>query len=74
MIWEVPTWVLQILEREKAVFMEDKNMQPDLQGSEYVLERQLKPEARKDIVEMFKKMDSKTNIYDRYFRRLCLRS
>ena len=48
---------LQILEREKAVFMEDKNMQPDLHGSEYVLERQLKPEARKDIVEMFKDMD-----------------
>ncbi len=50
---------LQILEREKAVFMEDKNMQPDLHGSEYVLERQLKPEARKDVVEMFKKMDLK---------------
>ena len=50
---------LQILEREKAVFMENKNMQPDLQGSEYVLERQLKPEARKDIIEMFKKMDLK---------------
>ena len=47
---------LQILEREKAVFMEDKNMQPDLHGSEYVLERQLKPEARKDIVLMFKEM------------------
>jgi len=50
---------LQILEREKAVFMEDKNMQPDLHGSEYVLERQLKPETRKDVVEMFKKMDLK---------------
>jgi len=50
---------LQILEREKAVFMEDKNMQPDLQGSEYVLERQLKPETRKDVVEMFKKMELK---------------
>jgi len=50
---------LQILEREKAVFMEDKNMQPDLHGSEYVLERQLKPEARLDIVKMFKEMDLK---------------
>lgn len=50
---------LQILEREKAVFMENKNMQPDLHGSEYVLERQLKPEARKDIVEMFKQMKLK---------------
>lgn len=48
---------LQILEREKAVFMEDKNMQPDLHGSEYVLERQLKPEARVDIVKMFQEMD-----------------
>ena len=48
---------LQILEREKAVFMEDKNMQPDLHGSEYVLERQLKPEARRDIIEMFKEME-----------------
>jgi len=48
---------LQILEREKAVFMEDKNMQPDLHGSEYVLERQLKPEARMDIVKMFQEMD-----------------
>lgn len=50
---------LQILEREKAVFVENKNMQPDLHGSEYVLERQLKPEARKDMVELFKKMDLK---------------
>lgn len=50
---------LQILEREKAVFMENKNMQPDLHGSEYVLERQLKPEARKDIIEMFKGMELK---------------
>ena len=48
---------LQILEREKAVFLEDKNMQPDLHGQEYVLERQLKPEARLDIVKMFKEMD-----------------
>lgn len=48
---------LQILEREKAVFMEDKKMQPDLHGSEYVLERQLKPEARMDIVKMFQDMD-----------------
>jgi thiamine-monophosphate kinase len=48
---------LQILEREKAVFMEDKNMQPDLHGSEYLLERQLKPEARMDIVKMFQEMD-----------------
>ncbi len=50
---------LQILEREKAVFMENKDMQPELLGSEYILERQLKPEARKDIIKLFKKMKLK---------------
>ena len=43
---------LQILEREKAVFIENPDMQPELGGHEYILERQLKPEARKDIVEL----------------------
>lgn len=41
---------LQILEREKDIFFENPGIQPDLSGFEYVLERQLKPEARKDIV------------------------
>lgn len=50
---------LQILEREKAVYMENKNMQPDLHGNEYVLERQLKPEARRDIIEMLFEMGVK---------------
>jgi len=45
---------LQVLEREKAVFKEDPNMQPDLDGHDYILERQLKPEARKDIVQLLK--------------------
>jgi thiamine-monophosphate kinase len=45
---------LQVLEREKAVFKEDPKMQPDLDGHDYVLERQLKPEARKDIVQLLK--------------------
>lgn len=48
---------LQILEREKAVYRENPNMQPDLQGNEYVLERQLKPEARKDIPELLKQLE-----------------
>lgn len=48
---------LQILEREKAVFKSDPNIQPDLDGYDYILERQLKPEARKDIVELFEKLD-----------------
>lgn len=43
---------LQLLEREKTVFQSDKDMQPDLKGNEYVLERQLKPEARKDVPEI----------------------
>ena len=40
---------LQILEREKSVFKDNPNIQPDLEGNDYILERQLKPEARKDI-------------------------
>lgn len=43
---------LQLLEREKSVLHgADKNVQPDFSGKEYLLERQLKPEARRDIIE-----------------------
>lgn len=44
---------LLLLEREKKVFEESKEpqFQPDFQGREYLLERQMKPSARKDIVE-----------------------
>jgi thiamine-monophosphate kinase len=42
---------LQLLEREKQIFLENPNIQPDLEGKDYVIERQLKPEARKDIVD-----------------------
>ena len=45
---------LQVLEREKSVFKEDPNMQPDLDGHDYILERQLKPEARQDIIQLLK--------------------
>ena len=41
---------LQLLEREKRVFEGSSEVQPDFSGKEYLLERQLKPEARKDIV------------------------
>lgn len=41
---------LQLLEREKKIFESTKGGQPDLEGFEYVLERQLKPEARHDII------------------------
>lgn len=45
---------LQLLEREKVVFQENQNSQPDFSGYEYILERQLKPEARVDIVRLLK--------------------
>lgn len=44
---------LQVLEREKAVFKDNPDIQPDLAGYEYILERQLKPEARKDLISWF---------------------
>jgi thiamine-monophosphate kinase len=50
---------LQLLEREKLVYLENPNIQPDLEGKDYIVERQLKPEARKDIVELFKELDVK---------------
>ena len=50
---------LQILEREKAVFKENPNAQPDLEGNDYVLERQLKPEARTDIHDILKHLEVK---------------
>ncbi len=43
---------LQILEREKRIFKENPNIQPDLSGHDYIIERQLKPEARTDITDM----------------------
>ena len=46
---------LQLLEREKAVFEGQKEINPDFSGKEYLLERQLKPEARKDIIESLAK-------------------
>ena len=46
---------LQLLEREKAVFEGQEEANPDFTGKEYLLERQLKPEARKDIVEALAK-------------------
>ena len=42
---------LLLLEREKQVFKVNPQMQPDLEGYDYVLERQLKPEARADVID-----------------------
>ncbi|NNE26811.1 MAG: thiamine-phosphate kinase [Saprospiraceae bacterium] len=46
---------LQILEREKQLYMSNPGIQPDLENQKYLLERQLKPEAQKHSVEFFKK-------------------
>ena len=45
---------LQLLEREKRLFDGSEEFKPEFSGKEYLLERQLKPEARKDIVEALK--------------------
>lgn len=50
---------LQVLEREKQVFQVNPNMQPDLDMYSYIIERQLKPEARKDISGLLKALDIK---------------
>ncbi|MDD3859001.1 MAG: thiamine-phosphate kinase [Bacteroidales bacterium] len=52
---------LQLLEREKEVFLSDTSIQPELSGYEYIVERQLKPEPRKDIVEKLKAAGIKPN-------------
>ncbi|SEQ78767.1 thiamine-phosphate kinase [Pedobacter rhizosphaerae] len=50
---------LQILEREKLIYLENPQVQPDLEGKDYIIERQLKPEARRDIVALLADMDIK---------------
>lgn len=50
---------LQVLEREKEVFKVNPNNQPDLDPYSYIIERQLKPEARKDIVKLLKDLEVK---------------
>lgn len=50
---------LQLLEREKQLFLENPNIQPDLEGHDYVLEKQLKPEPRADIIRQMKELGFK---------------
>lgn len=45
---------LQLLERENQIFAKNPEIQPQFEGHDYILERQLKPEARKDIIRLFK--------------------
>ena len=50
---------LQILEREKQIYEESPGVQPDLSDCDYILERQLKPEARLDIIREFETLGVK---------------
>ncbi len=50
---------LQVLEREKQVFLVNPQSQPDLTAYDYIIERQLKPEARKDIVVLLEQLQVK---------------
>lgn len=48
---------LQVLERERSVFEANSNIQPDLDGYDYLIQRQLKPEARLDVIRFLKELD-----------------
>jgi thiamine-monophosphate kinase len=50
---------LQVLERENEVFKVNPNNQPDLSMYTYIVERQLKPEARMDVIELLEKLNVK---------------
>lgn len=50
---------LQLLEREKLVYLENPQIQPNLEGKDYIIERQLKPEARKDIIKLLRELKVK---------------
>lgn len=50
---------LQVLEREKSVYIDNPKMQPDLEGFDYILQRQLKPEARLDVIDQLKELEVK---------------
>ena len=65
---------LQLLERERMLFEKDRDIQPVLEGYDYVLERQLKPEARRDITAIVQGTGNKAHIHDRYIRWTCHRN
>lgn len=50
---------LQLLEREKEIYKTNPEVQPTLEGYDYILQRQLKPEARKEIIELLKTLGVK---------------
>lgn len=48
---------LTLMEREKKIYLENPQLQPDLENEDYIVGRLLKPEARKDMIEFFEKND-----------------
>jgi thiamine-monophosphate kinase len=48
---------LTLLEREKQIYLESPQLQPDLEGQTYIIGRQLKPEARRDIIDFLQEQD-----------------
>ena len=48
---------LQVLERERLIFEENPSIQPDLDGHDYIIQRQLKPEARVDVIGYLKELE-----------------
>ncbi|MFN8287582.1 MAG: thiamine-phosphate kinase [Chitinophagales bacterium] len=50
---------LQLLEREKRIYLEHPGVQPELENAQYLIERQLKPEARRDVIRWMKDMNLK---------------
>ncbi|SEW04853.1 thiamine-phosphate kinase [Chitinophaga arvensicola] len=50
---------LTLLEREKKIYLESPEVKPDLEDQTYIIGRQLKPEARKDIIEFLQEADIK---------------
>lgn len=50
---------LQILEREKRIYLEHPEVQPEMENAEYLIGKQLKPEARKEVIQFFKDMNLK---------------
>lgn len=48
---------LQVLERERMIFEENPGVQPDLDGHDYIIQKQLKPEARVDVVSFLEQLD-----------------
>jgi len=48
---------LTLMEREKKIFLENPQVQPNLENEDYIVGRLLKPEARRDIIELLEKME-----------------